>query len=118
MKNKEYKAGQNEMRERICALIAYHLDIAKRHHGDGSDEHLRYKNLLEDIRIDHENELKLEPEETDEKTVYTRNGKDVESTKWWWCSCYNGNQAERMVKLLNDYEEKLEKFKKNYGAIS
>ena len=45
------------MRERICALIAHHMDVAKRHHGHGSDLHLRYRNLLEDIRIDHENEL-------------------------------------------------------------
>ena len=52
MQNADYQAGQNEMRERICALIAHHMDVAKRHHGKGSDQHFRYHNLLEDIRID------------------------------------------------------------------
>lgn len=45
------------MRERICALIAHHMDVARTFHGKGSDLHLRYRNLLEDIRIDHESEL-------------------------------------------------------------
>lgn len=57
MQTSEYKAGQNEMRERICALIAHHMDVARTFHGKGSDLHLRYRNLLEDIRIDHESEL-------------------------------------------------------------
>jgi len=44
------------MRERICALIAHHMEVAKTFHGKGSDQHLRYYNLLEDIRIDQEAE--------------------------------------------------------------
>ena len=57
MQNTQYKQGQEEMRERICALIAHHMEIAGRHHGKESDSYLRYYNLLEDIRIDHENEI-------------------------------------------------------------
>ena len=57
MHNDQYKLGQDEMRERICALIAHHMDVAGRHHSKESDPYLRYYNLLEDIRIDHENEL-------------------------------------------------------------
>jgi len=60
MHNKEYKAGQDDMRERICALIAHHMEVAKTFHGKGSDQHLRYYNLLEDIRIDHQHELEKE----------------------------------------------------------
>jgi hypothetical protein len=33
------------------------MDVAKTFHGRGSDQHLRYYNLLEDIRIDHERDL-------------------------------------------------------------
>lgn len=57
MHSQDYKAGQDEMRERICALIAHHMEVARTFHGKGSDQHLRYHNLLEDIRIDHENDL-------------------------------------------------------------
>jgi hypothetical protein len=57
MHTDQYKAGQDEMRERICALIAHHMDTARIFHGKGSEEHLRYKNLLEDIRIDHLTDL-------------------------------------------------------------
>lgn len=60
MHTDQYKLGQEEMRERICALIAHHLEVAGRHHGKGSDQYLRYYNLLEDIRIDHENEILAE----------------------------------------------------------
>jgi hypothetical protein len=60
MQTSEYKAGQEEMRERICALIAHHMETARIFYGKGSDEHLRYHNLLEDIRIDHETELQKE----------------------------------------------------------
>jgi hypothetical protein len=56
MHSADYKAGQNEMRERILALIAHHMEVAKRHHGKGSDQHFRYYNLIEDIRIDQEAE--------------------------------------------------------------
>lgn len=56
MHTQEYKAGQDEMRERICALIAHHMDVAGRHHGKESEVYLRYHNLLEDIRIDQEAE--------------------------------------------------------------
>lgn len=57
MHTAQYKIGQEEMRERICALIAHHMEVAGRHHGKESDSYLRYHNLLEDIRIDHENEI-------------------------------------------------------------
>jgi len=45
-----YKNGQLEMQERIIALVAHHMEVAKTFHGKNSDEHLRYKNLIEDIR--------------------------------------------------------------------
>jgi len=55
-----YENGRNDMREQICALIAYHMEIAARHHGKGSDQHLRYKNLIGDIRYDQEKELEVQ----------------------------------------------------------
>lgn len=55
-----YENGRNDMREQICALIAHHMEIASRHHGKGSDQHLRYKNLIGDIRYDQEQEAGTE----------------------------------------------------------
>jgi hypothetical protein len=56
MQNDQYKAGQDEMRERICALVAHHMETARLFHGKGSEEYLRYRNLLEEVRIDQQSE--------------------------------------------------------------
>lgn len=49
----DYRAGQNEMRERICALIhQHHLYIAETYQGRGSEAALLVKNILHDIRED------------------------------------------------------------------
>jgi hypothetical protein len=62
--NKAFTEGRHFMREEICALIAHHMDVAKTFHGKGSDMHLRYKNLLDDIRADHATEIDREQEPT------------------------------------------------------
>jgi hypothetical protein len=53
-----YENGRDDMREEIVSLIAHHMNTARLFHGKGSEEHLRYKNLIEEIRINHEHELK------------------------------------------------------------
>lgn len=52
-----YEQGRDDMREQIVSLIAHHMYTARIFHGKGSEEHLRYKNLIEDIRINHEHEI-------------------------------------------------------------
>ena len=55
-----YENGRNDMREQICALIYHHMEVARTFHGKGSEEHLRYKNLIGDIRYDQEKELEAQ----------------------------------------------------------
>jgi hypothetical protein len=52
-----YQNGRDEMREQIVSLIAHHMHTARVYHGKNSEEHMRYKNLITEIRDDHENEL-------------------------------------------------------------
>ena len=61
-KNEEWAAGfvagQEEMRERICALVhQHHYELAVRYHGRGSETALLIKNILHDVREDHGQEL-------------------------------------------------------------
>jgi hypothetical protein len=53
-----YAAGQDEMRERICALIhQHHYYVAVTYHGRHSEAAMLVKNILHDIREDHSSEL-------------------------------------------------------------
>jgi hypothetical protein len=54
--NLAYELGKEEMRERIIALIAHHMDVAKTFHGRDSEAYLRYRNLIEDLREDMVND--------------------------------------------------------------
>jgi hypothetical protein len=45
------------------------------------------------------------------KIVYHRVGKDVDSNKWWWATCYSEKEAENLVSLLNKYEKEIERLK-------
>jgi hypothetical protein len=52
-----YKAGQEEMRERICALLhQHHYELAAKYHGPQSEMALLIKNIIHDIREDHASE--------------------------------------------------------------
>ena len=50
MESSDFILGQKLMRERVCSILSSHMDLAMRHHGLRSDLHLRYSNLLEEIR--------------------------------------------------------------------
>jgi hypothetical protein len=53
----QHENGRDEMREQIVALIAHHMHTARVFHGKNSEDHLRYKNLIAEIRMDHEHEF-------------------------------------------------------------
>jgi hypothetical protein len=50
MESSDFILGQELMRKRVCSILSHHMDLAMRHHGVRSDLHLRYSNLLEEIR--------------------------------------------------------------------
>jgi hypothetical protein len=56
----DFQLGQEDMRERVCAILKHYADVAKTFHGKGSDQHLTYINLIHDVRQDQYDELEKE----------------------------------------------------------
>lgn len=54
---KEYQNGRDEMREQIIALIYERYCFFKKHFGRDVEVTGAFKNLINDLRYDHENEL-------------------------------------------------------------
>jgi len=56
MTTNQYELGQEIMRERIVALIHHHYEILKRYHGREDERCQLLRNIVEDIRIDQQEE--------------------------------------------------------------
>jgi len=53
----QYQIGQDMMRERIIALIHHYYTTLKTFHGRDDDRCVLLRNIVEDIREDHAEEL-------------------------------------------------------------
>lgn len=59
--NRQYQLGGEMMRERLIALIHHYYETLKKYHGRQDDRCALLRNIVEEIRIDHQNELELKP---------------------------------------------------------
>jgi hypothetical protein len=50
-------------------------------------------------------------------TKYHRAGKDVDSNAWWLATCYHERQAEKLVNILNEYENTIMRLRKEIDEL-